>query len=137
MRTLTVALSVSLVLISISPCYSQVRYTDEQGVAHWVETQGQVPDRYKTGATKPALPDVDGGASGDPAAQARRRLALSKGLEQHNWVRAVESCVASTQKQYHTFNAYVSAPGKAEMVGNSEARFAFKSCMTAKGHQLK
>lgn len=49
---------------------AQVRYVDRDGVAHWVQSETQVPAEYR--AERPALPATGGGsgsgvcATGDP-----------------------------------------------------------------------
>jgi hypothetical protein len=37
---------------------AQVKYTDERGNSHWVQSEGQVPDWYQGKGTKPDLPTV-------------------------------------------------------------------------------
>lgn len=113
------------------PAAAQIRYVDDQGLAHWVQSPTQVPEKYKAKSSTPTLPNVDLGAGADRVQQTRNREFLS----QEVWASAVQKCTSSNTDP--SFQAYVSSPGRVEMLGSTQARFEFKRCMTDIGQPLR
>jgi len=72
---------------------------------------------------------------------AQRRAAEAakweKRARESEWSKGVQGCIASGQSEDEKFDAYVSGPGKVQMVGTARARHAFTKCMTEAGHQLR
>lgn len=62
------ALIITTILALTSIVNAQVRYVDEDGVAHWVASEAAVPEQYRSQATRPPLPA--GPSTTAPAASA-------------------------------------------------------------------
>lgn len=57
MKTITVALAVlSACLLLASPGGAQVRYKDDEGTMHWVNSIDEVPQEYRAGAVGGPVP---------------------------------------------------------------------------------
>jgi len=112
-KILTIVIPVIAVAASVA--LAQVRYTDGEGVTHWVDSLDQVPEKSRAGAigredTRP---------------------------RQQPWAQSVQDCFLAGQSEDTKFDAYISGPNIVKMLGTSRAQQAFSKCMTQAGHQVR
>jgi hypothetical protein len=144
------ALVVMLALVATAPVSvsAQVRYTDSEGVTHWVDSIDRVPDQYKrtvkgaparssrpTTTTTTTPQDWDRKAR-EAAQQLERDRADARKRDeyaraQRAWQEAVQACTIVSQDS--KFDVAVSGKGKALMVGPEQEKAAFAKCMTERG----
>lgn len=158
-RSRVVALLVlgSLILAVAGQAASQVRYTDENGGAHWVASEAQVPEQYRDKIKTPVLKQVVDPNKGlqKNTGQPIRRLAQDKVTEQPKgpdvysraadqarqaaiaeWERVVWGCLRHVQKSEPSFDAHVSAAGGVRFFGTAQSRYEYTKCMTDSGQPL-
>ena len=69
LRPIVMGLAVSSILMLCAPraeSQQPLRYVDEHGVAHWVSSKEQIPQKYRDKAEAPELPGISSSAA--PAA---------------------------------------------------------------------
>jgi hypothetical protein len=58
LRTFALLVLAGLIVVPAGQSSAQVKYVDENGNSHWVQSESQVPERYQGKATKPNLPTI-------------------------------------------------------------------------------
>jgi hypothetical protein len=61
------------VLGTVAVASAQLRYVDNEGIVHWVQTPEQIPPEYRENATRPRLPEIDAAKGEDRAVRTRRK----------------------------------------------------------------
>ncbi|SRR5712692_3400565 len=167
-RSRVVALLVlgSLILAVAGQSAAQVRYVDDKGQSHWVQSEAQVPEQYKGKVATPSLPPVSDPNSGmtkrmdkfmrekkgkwaaqdqETAATENQaaRVAASQATEQAKqqalaaWEQTVYGCIRVVQRGGGGFDAVINGPGRVQMLGTTEERFAFSKCMAESGQPMQ
>ena len=135
LRTFALLVLVGLIVLPAGQSSAQVKYVDENGNSHWVQSENQVPERYQGKATKPDLPMILQGDGTAGRALDNNLQGLRSKATADEWESAVRRCKTSTPGP--EFDAYVSGAGRVKMVGTTQARFAFSKCMTNSGQGLE
>ena len=76
LRPIVMGLAVSSILMLCAPradSQQPLRYVDEHGVAHWVSSKEQIPQKYRDKAEAPNLPGVTTSGTPSPAEERQRR----------------------------------------------------------------
>lgn len=137
MKTRWIAPMVGLAVLALAGhARAQVKYVDERGEWHIVQDWDAVPDKYRNqamGGNRP-VPKTSGSMMRSLDRQIERDQRAGDRLA---WESAVKSCLSSVRERDRSFDAYVSGPGRVQMIGTAQARFAFTKCMTDAGMSLQ
>jgi hypothetical protein len=147
-----VAVVALLLAIVAAPAAAQVRYKDDEGVTHFVDSINDVPEKYRSGAIGGPSPKgqpsgIDWNQEWKRRSTEREQRERSQAAQENvralteSWERDAKICVDAVADSgvfgADRFNAYISGPGAVEMVGSAQARYEFRRCMVGKGHVLK
>jgi hypothetical protein len=58
LRTFALLVLAGLIVIPAGQSSAQVKYVDEKGNSHWVQSEDEVPERYRGKAATPNLPMI-------------------------------------------------------------------------------
>jgi hypothetical protein len=115
-------------LVVVAPAAAQLRYMDNQGNVHWVQTPEHIPPEYREKAEQPKLPEIDAGKGEDQTARARRKAFEAETASSARFQRAVEKCRQKTDVE-----AFVNPGDSVVTLGKTQQNFDFKRCMTESG----
>lgn len=137
----TRAVAFAALMLASAPSYAQtiLKYIDNDGVTHYVQSEEQIPPEYRAGATRPKLPPA---TPTDPGMSDRMRDALRYQQERENAQRERENAVARFNEVAEAC-AFVSGvqiipkPGaRVTIFGTAKDRFAFEQCMASRGQYM-
>ncbi len=77
------------VLLGAAASYAQVRYLDDNGVTHWVQTPEQIPPQYRGRETTPGLPEIqtESPQAGGLSERCKRELLTAGERQRERWQR--------------------------------------------------
>ena len=149
MRASVIALALALAVSLPGSIRAQVRYTDPDGVTHWVDSIDKVPEQYRAADKKAKETERGlGQKRSEPAPTPTARPSLAPPFDNGGFRLLVDSCIGKTRQTFQEkdrlgrvvgeskFNAFVSGPGSVSLSGTLHERFAFRQCMAAEGIPL-
>lgn len=80
----TIIVTAAALAILAGTAQAQVKYTDDQGNSHWVESRTQVPEKYRDRWTRPDLPQLQPSGNLAERYQYQERIEKAEGAIKSN-----------------------------------------------------